>query len=69
MTEANALAKQLSSKSSLTLYATKTAINAAQEAMIPTTTAWSDADSLVAALADPESREVGARYLARTRKR
>ena len=43
-------------KSRLTLLATKRAVDAASEEMLATTGAWSDADSLMTALADPESR-------------
>jgi len=68
MAEANSLAENLAKKSSLVLYSTKTSINAAAEAMVPAASGWSDADSLVAALHDPESRECGREYLQRVRK-
>ena len=58
----------LGRKSGLALYATKTGINAALEAMSPASGSWSDADSLVVALGDPESRRLSAEYLERVRK-
>jgi enoyl-CoA hydratase/carnithine racemase len=57
------LAGQLAGKSSLTLTATKRHTNAVTESMVGTTRAWNDADSLVTALRDPESRAAGAAYL------
>jgi enoyl-CoA hydratase/carnithine racemase len=56
---------QLESKSSLTLTATKQHVNAVSEGMVHTARAWSDADSLVTALRDPESRSLAAAYLTR----
>lgn len=67
METAEQLATDLAGKSGLAMYATKTAINAALEAMIPASGSWSDADSLVTALGDPESRELSAQYVARVR--
>jgi len=64
---AEELAGELAAKSSLTLTATKAHVNAVLEAMSVPGGSWSDADSLVAALHDPESRAVGAAYLARVR--
>jgi enoyl-CoA hydratase/carnithine racemase len=61
---AEALAENLAAKSALTLRATLRAVDAAAEALVPTGTAWADADALVNALHDPESRAVGAAYLA-----
>ncbi len=52
-------------KSSLTLTATKLHTNAVTEGMVGTARAWNDADSLVTALHDPESRAAGAAYLKR----
>ena len=66
---AEQLANDLGKKSAQVLYATKTGINAALEAMVPASGSWSDADSLVAALGDPESRRLSAEYLERVRKR
>jgi len=66
--QAEQLAEDLGGKSAMALYATKTGINAALEAMIPASGSWSDADSLVVALGDPESRRLSAEYLERVRK-
>jgi enoyl-CoA hydratase/carnithine racemase len=60
-----ALVSQLESKSLLTLSATKQHVNAVTEGMVGTARAWNDADSLVTALRDPESRTVAAAYLNR----
>ena len=57
------LAGQLAGKSALTLTATKRHTNAVTESMVGTVRAWNDADSLVTALRDPESRAAGAAYL------
>ena len=57
------LAGQLTEKSTLTLAATKLAVNAASAAMAATSGAWSDADALLTALGDPESRRVAESYL------
>jgi enoyl-CoA hydratase/carnithine racemase len=59
------LVGQLESKSQLTLAATKRHVNAVTEGMVGTARAWNDADSLVTALRDPESRAVAAAYLDR----
>ena len=59
------LVSQLESKSALTLSATKRHTNAVTEGMVGTARAWNDADSLVTALRDPESRAVAAAYLER----
>jgi enoyl-CoA hydratase/carnithine racemase len=63
------LAAQLVAKSSLTLTATKRAVNAASQEMASTAGAWSDADSLLSALSDPESRRVAEDYLERLARR
>jgi enoyl-CoA hydratase/carnithine racemase len=60
-----ALVSQLEAKSLVTLSATKRHVNAVTEGMVNTARAWNDADSLVAALRDPESRAVAAAYLNR----
>lgn len=60
-----ALVSQLEDKSALTLSASKQHVNAVTEGMVGTARAWNDADSLVTALRDPESRAVGAAYLTR----
>ena len=57
------LVGQLTRKSALTLTATKRHTNAVTESMVGTVRAWNDADSLVTALRDPESRAAGAAYL------
>ena len=59
------LAAELARKSSLTLTATKRGINAASGALASTAAAWSDADSLLSALSDPESRHAAEDYLRR----
>lgn len=59
------LVAQLQAKSSLTLSATKRHTNAVTDGMVGTARAWNDADSLVTALRDPESRSVAAAYLER----
>ncbi len=68
MAQAESLATQVASKSSLTLEVTKRHVNAVLETMSGTVRNLADADSLVAALHDPESKAVGAAYLARVRK-
>jgi enoyl-CoA hydratase/carnithine racemase len=57
------LVAELERKSSLTLMATKRAVNATSEAIASTAGAWSDADSLLSALDDPESRRAAQEYL------
>jgi enoyl-CoA hydratase/carnithine racemase len=57
------LVGQLAGKSAFTLTATKRHTNAVTESMVGTMRAWNDADSLVTALRDPESRATGAAYL------
>jgi enoyl-CoA hydratase/carnithine racemase len=59
------LAGELATKSSLTLRATKLAVTAAAEELVSTGSAWSDADALLSAVADPESRAAGQAYLQR----
>src|SRR5271166_5169618 len=63
------LAAQLLEKSALTLAATKLAVNAASRAIASTSDAWSDADVLLTALSDPESRRVADDYLERLDRR
>ena len=63
------LASQLERKSPYTLAATKRGVNAASEALASTRGSWSDADTLMTALADPESRRAGQEYLQRLRPR
>jgi enoyl-CoA hydratase/carnithine racemase len=62
-TAVNELVGQLASKSAFTLTATKRHTNAVTASMVGTARAWNDADSLVTALRDPESRAAGAAYL------
>lgn len=64
----DALAGELAQKSALTLSATKQAANAASRELASTSGAWSDADSLLTAFADPESRRAGEEYLSRLRR-
>lgn len=64
-TAVDELVTQLIGKSALTLTATKRHTNAVTESMVGTARAWNDADSLVTALHDPESREAAAAYLKR----
>lgn len=63
------LVQLLLTKSALTLTATKANVNAVTESMVGTGRSWNDADSLVTALRDPESRAAGAAYLQRVRRR
>ena len=65
---AEELAALLVTKSSLTLESTKRHVNAVLESMTGAGRNFADADSLVAALHDPESREAGAAYLKRVRR-
>lgn len=58
------LADSLAAKAPLTLFATKRHVNAVTEQMVGTMRAWSDADSLVTALADPDCALVRNDYLA-----
>ncbi len=61
------LAAGLLTKSALTLASTKAHVNAVLETMSGASAGWADADGLVAALHDPESRQAGADYLTRVR--
>jgi len=63
------LAAHLVAKSSFTLTATKRAVNAASREMASTSGAWSDADLLLTALSDPESRRAAQHYLERLSRR
>jgi enoyl-CoA hydratase/carnithine racemase len=62
---AEELAASLAAKSALTLSATKRHVNAVLGSAWGVAHAWADADGLVAALGDPESRDAGRAYLAR----
>ncbi len=59
----------LLSRSAFTLEATKRRVNAITESMVGTAGAWADADGLVTARRDPESRAAAAAYLDRLRSR
>jgi enoyl-CoA hydratase/carnithine racemase len=65
--EAQALAALLATRSALTLSTTLRQVAAAAEALVATAGSEADADLLVGALQDPESRAVAADYLARVR--
>ncbi len=67
--EVEALVRELLTKSVLTLGVTKRHTNAVTEGMFATARSWSDADGLVTALHDPESRDAAAAYLQRVRRR
>ncbi len=69
MSETEQLAEELSAKSSLTLHSTKRHVMAVLDSMTGTARNWNDADSLVAALRDPESRAAAERYLEQLQKR
>ncbi len=60
-----ALAASLAEKPKLALLATKRHANAAADEVAGVGHSWSDADGLLAALRDPESRASADRYLAR----
>jgi len=61
--ETQALGAQLAQRSALTLTATKSHVNAVAEEIASTAGAVRDADVLLAAVGDPESREAAMRYL------
>jgi enoyl-CoA hydratase/carnithine racemase len=65
--EVDELVARLRTKSTLTLTATNRHVNAVLQTMSGASGSWSDADGLVTALHDPESRAAGADYLARVR--
>lgn len=58
------LAGQLATKAGYSLRTTKQQVNAATEELVGTRRNAADADALVVAMGDPESREVSRRYLA-----
>ena len=66
--EVEELARVLQQKSALTLTATKQHANAVTAGMVGVARSWNDADSLVSALRDPESRAAGAASLERVRR-
>ncbi len=57
------LARELASKAGYSLRSTKQQVNAATEELVGTRRNAADADALVVAMGDPESREVSRRYL------
>jgi len=63
--EVDTLVEQLVAKSALTLRATKRHVDAVTDQAVGISRAWSDADGLVSALHDPESRAVAVAYLER----
>jgi enoyl-CoA hydratase/carnithine racemase len=65
--EVEALARALAEKAGVALLATKRHVNAVTSQMVGTARSWSDADGLVAALADPECAEARRCYLGRRR--
>jgi enoyl-CoA hydratase/carnithine racemase len=67
--EVERLVQQLLTKSALTLSATKRHTNAVTEGMVATARSWTDADALVTALHDPESRDAATAYLNKVRHR
>jgi enoyl-CoA hydratase/carnithine racemase len=67
-TVALGLATTLAAKPGYALMQTKVAVNAATEELSSTAQSFRDADVLVVALSDPESRDAGRRYLADRRR-
>jgi enoyl-CoA hydratase/carnithine racemase len=67
--EVESLVAQLLTKSPLTLRSTKRHVDAVTRQMVGLDRSWADADSLVAALRDPESRASAKAYLDRVRKK
>lgn len=67
--EVENLVAQLLTKSPLTLHSTKRHVDAVTRQMVGLDRSWADADSLVAALRDPESRASAKAYLDRVRKK
>jgi enoyl-CoA hydratase/carnithine racemase len=67
--EVESLVSTLLEKSALTLTATKRHTDAVTAGMVGMARSWADADSLVAAMRDPESRAAGAAYLERVQAR
>jgi enoyl-CoA hydratase/carnithine racemase len=63
--EVERLVDELSRKARGPMSATKRHVDAVTRQMVGSDRAWSDADGLVAALHDPESREAGVAYLGR----
>jgi enoyl-CoA hydratase/carnithine racemase len=65
---AHSLARELAAKPGFALRSTKQQVNAVTEEMIGTRRNANDADTLVVAFADPESRAVSRNYLAQRRR-
>jgi 1,4-dihydroxy-2-naphthoyl-CoA synthase len=63
------LAYELAGKPSFALRSTKQQVNAALDEMVGTARNANDADSLVYAMSDPESREASRRYLTNRQRR
>lgn len=61
--EVDALAAQLAAKATFPVRATKRHVDAVTSAMVGLDRSWSDADSLLTALRDPECRAAATRYL------
>ncbi len=59
------LAATLASKPRLALLSTKRHVDAVTQGMVGSARSWSDADGLMAGLADPEGKESALRYLGR----
>lgn len=65
LTEATALARELAARPPLAVRATKRHVNAVTSQMVGTARSWSDADSLITALHDPDCQQARADYLTR----
>lgn len=63
--DATALAGDLASRAPLAIGATKRHVNAVTSQMVGTARSWSDADSLITALHDPDCQQARRDYLAR----
>jgi enoyl-CoA hydratase/carnithine racemase len=61
--EVEGLARALAAKAAFPVSATKRHVDAVTAAMVGTARSWSDADSLLTALRDPDCRAAGQRYL------
>jgi enoyl-CoA hydratase/carnithine racemase len=65
----NDLVAGIAAKSRIATLSTKAHVNAVTSQMVGTVRSWSDADGLEVAMADPESQEAQAAYLARIKKK
>jgi len=61
--EVDAIAGQVAAKAAFAVRATKRHVDAVTAAMVGIDRSWSDADSLLTALRDPECRAAAERYL------